>query len=496
MKRAAIYARYSAGPRQTDLSIEGQEKVCLDYIKSKGYSYTGTMYADKHISGKTDKRPEFQRMIDDARAGSFDVLILYSLDRFSRDAYDSTIYKHELKKVGVTIESASENIPEGPEGILMEKILEGLASYYSAEMAKKIGRGMNTKAEKGLAVGGPTPFGYKVEDSKYVTDEVKADAVKRIFEMYNSGSTFSECARWLKSVGFSSQKGNPFSTTAIKRILSNRKYIGYYMYNGIEIEGGMPKIVDEETFYMAQKKLSKGKKHKPKGDYTLTGKLICGKCGSYMTGTSGTGGNGTHYYYKCGSKDRKNVPRDWIEEEVARCVMEMFSDPEELEVLVDKLFDLQKEKLSVEDNSEPLKANLADTERKINNIVSHIAENGSSPELTVKLKELETVRENLKGEITTSRPFELTRDQIKVAIKKSLDLTIMTPQDLIRAFVHQVVLYDDKILIEFNLTDGEGLKTSEILQFDQTDECSTINAFGRTISLYKGRILAKIKINP
>ena len=495
MKRAAIYARYSAGPRQTDLSIEGQEKVCLDYIKSKGYSYTGTMYADKHISGKTDKRPEFQRMIDDARAGLFDVLVVYSLDRFSRDVYDTAIYKRELKLAGVTVESASENIPEGPEGLLMERILEGLAMYYSAELSKKIQRGLTTKAEKGLAVGGPTPFGYKIEDGKYTLDEPRARAVQEIFQMYSSGSTFSECSRRLKALGFSTQQGNLFSTTAIKRILSNRKYLGYYTYNGIEIEGGMPQIVTEEIFDMVQEKLKQGKRHRPKGEFALTGKLVCGKCGTYMTGISGTGKSGKiHYYYKCKTKDRKNVSRDWIEETVARHIMEIFSDPQELAEVAGKLFTLQEEKIATQDECGPQKSALQETERKIGNIITHIAENGSSPALSAKLKDLEETRDRLRDEIARSRTFRLTEEEIKAALSKCLDLTIMSPKDLIEAFVHKVVLYDDKILIEFNLTDGDELKTSELMGFDQTDVCSTINTFGRTLILYKGRLLAKIKI--
>lgn len=494
-KRAAIYARYSAGPRQTDLSIEGQEKACRKYIEEKGYR-RGPVYADRHISGKTDKRPEFQKMIDDARAGLFDVLVVYSLDRFSRDVYDTAIYKRELKLAGVTVESASENIPEGPEGLLMERILEGLAMYYLAELSKKIQRGMTTKAEKGLAVGGPTPFGYKVEDGRYVPDEPKAEAVKEIYQMYSSGSTFTECSRRLRDLGFSSQQGNPFSTTAIKRILSNRKYLGYYTYNGIEIEGGMPKIIDEEIFEMVQEKLKQGKKHRPKGEFALTGKLICGKCGTYMTGTSGTGRNGVRYYYKCKTKDRKNVPRDWIEETVARQIMEIFSDPQELAGLAEKLFALQEEKIATQDEYGPQRAALQESERKIGNIIAHIAENGSSPALTTKLQDLEETRDRLRDEISRAKPFRLSEDEIKAALSKCLDLTIMSPQDLIRAFVHKVVLYDDRILIEFNLTDGEELKTAELLRFDQTDECSTINAFGRTISLYKGRILVKIKIAP
>lgn len=490
MKKAAIYARYSAGSRQTDLSIEGQEKVCRDYIKSKGYSYTGTMYTDKHISGKTDRRPEFHRMIDDAKAGLFDILVIYSLDRFSRNEYDTAIYKLELKKAGVSIESASENIPEGPEGLLMEKVLEGLAVYYSAELSRKIDRGMTTKAEKGLPVGGHTPFGYILKDGEYQIDLPKAQALKQIFELYESGGTLADCSRSLARSGFTTKTGKPFTSEMIKRMLSNKKYIGYYRYKDIEIEGAMPQIIDEDLFYMIQPKLKRGRKVKPKGEFALTGKLICGKCESFMSGTSGTSKTGeVYHYYRCPGKDRKNVPRDQLEHLIARHIMEVFSDPQELDSLADKLFAYQQTQNTTQEESELLRSQISDTDRKINNIVTHIAENGSSPELTKKLKDLEGVRDNLKADLASLRPFELTRDQIRFALQKSLDLTIMSTQDLIEAFVHKVVLYDDHLLIEFNIGDGEGLKTTELLGFDQLSDWCTNRITGRTLTVYRGRVL-------
>ena len=90
--KAVIYARYSAGPNQTDQSIDGQLRICKQYIKNKGLEYIGH-YADRHISGKTDNRPEFQRMITDAESKKFSVLVVYSTDRFSRSKYDSAIYQ-------------------------------------------------------------------------------------------------------------------------------------------------------------------------------------------------------------------------------------------------------------------------------------------------------------------------------------------------------------------------------------------------------------------
>ena len=97
-----IYARYSAGPRQTDQSIEGQLRVCHEFCKQKGLVVVGE-YCDRHISGRTDERPEFQRLIADAKKKKFEAVVVYKTDRFARNKYDSAIYKRELKRNGIQI---------------------------------------------------------------------------------------------------------------------------------------------------------------------------------------------------------------------------------------------------------------------------------------------------------------------------------------------------------------------------------------------------------
>ena len=147
MKKAVIYARYSAGSGQTDQSIEGQVRECKRYIKQNKMQLVD-VYADRHITGRTDRRPEFQRMIGDAESDKFDTVVVYTTDRFSRSKYDSVVYKKQGKDLGIDIRYAAENIPEGPEGILLEALMEGWAQYYSEELSRKIRRGMHDTAKK------------------------------------------------------------------------------------------------------------------------------------------------------------------------------------------------------------------------------------------------------------------------------------------------------------------------------------------------------------
>lgn len=135
-----IYARYSSH-NQTEQSIEGQIAVCTEYAKRNNYTIIGE-YIDRALTGTNDNRPEFQKMIIDSNKKMFEGVLVYQFDRFARNRYDSAIYKNKLKKNGVRVFSAKENISEDASGILMESMLEGMAEYYSAELSQKVKRGM------------------------------------------------------------------------------------------------------------------------------------------------------------------------------------------------------------------------------------------------------------------------------------------------------------------------------------------------------------------
>lgn len=145
--KAVIYARYSSH-KQNDTSIESQIAECMTFAERNGYYIVGE-YIDKAISGKSDDRPEFLRMIEDSSKGKFDRIIVYQLDRFARNRYDSANYKAKLKRNGVKVVSARENISEDASGIVMEGVLESMAEYFSVELMQKVNRNMRLNAEKG-----------------------------------------------------------------------------------------------------------------------------------------------------------------------------------------------------------------------------------------------------------------------------------------------------------------------------------------------------------
>ena len=188
-----IYARFSSHS-QTEQSIEGQLKECYAYAQRNDYMVVGE-YIDRALSGTTDHRPEFQKMIADSSKKTFQGVLVYQLDRFARNRYDSATYKSKLKKNGVRVLSARENISDDASGVLMEAVLEGMAEYYSVELAQKIKRGMDINAEKCLSTGGNVALGFKIEDKRIVIDPVTAPVVVKIFEMYVAGSTMADIIR-------------------------------------------------------------------------------------------------------------------------------------------------------------------------------------------------------------------------------------------------------------------------------------------------------------
>lgn len=322
--KGVIYARYSSA-NQREESIEGQLRECKAFAKNQDICIL-TSYIDRAISGRTDSRPQFQQMIEDSSKKIFDVVIVYTLDRFARNRYDSAVYKSKLRKNGVKVMSAKEHIADDPSGILLESLLEGYAEYYSAELAQKVKRGMTESAMAGKWQA-HTPLGYFIDkDKKLQVNDSTAPIVQMIFELYAAGYKSATIIRTLNEKHFYTSHGKPFAKSSLESIITNPVYKGTYKWNDIVIEGAVPALVSDELFDSAQLRISKqrGKKHVRTSEfYLLTTKLICGSCGGNMIGMSGKSRNGElHYYYSCqnrrtgGTCKARNIRKEDIEDAV------------------------------------------------------------------------------------------------------------------------------------------------------------------------------------
>ena len=169
-----IYARYSSD-NQREESIDGQIRECKEFAEKNDIRIIDT-YIDRALSAKTDNRPSFQQMIKDSSKGLFDVIIVWKLDRFARNRYDSARYKAQLRKNGVKVISANENISEGSEGIILESVLEGMAEYYSADLSEKVIRGLTENAIKCKFNSDPITLGFNFEPAAITSEHSCSEA--------------------------------------------------------------------------------------------------------------------------------------------------------------------------------------------------------------------------------------------------------------------------------------------------------------------------------
>lgn len=463
-----IYARFSSHS-QTEQSIEGQLKVCYEYAERNSYTVIGE-YIDRALTGTSDNRPEFLRMIEDSSKKTFQGILVYQLDRFARNRYDSAVYKKKLKKNGVRVLSAKENITDDASGILIESVLEGMAEYYSAELSQKIRRGMDINAQKCLCTGGNVALGFKVDETKHFQiDENTAPVVREIFEMYASGKTVTEIITMMNERHIVTSRGAAFNKNSLRTMLKNKRYIGVYTYKDTEIPDGMPRIIDDELFYKVQEIMEKNRKAparaRAKEEYLLTTKLFCGHCKEMMTGYAGTSHtSAVHHYYICNNRkkklcSKKNVRKEFIEQLVIAECRKLLT-AENIERIAREVVAISE---SERDTATVKRLNklLKDNERKKSNLMSAIMGCDSDvirKTLFEQIPMLESEKRDLELQLVMeeAKQVKLTVPEVKFflnALKKGNADSIKHQKTLIAIFVNAIYLYDDKITLVFNSGD-------------------------------------------
>ena len=465
--KCVIYARYSSDGQREE-SVEGQLRECKEFAERHNMTVLDS-YIDRALSARTDDRPQFQKMIQDSAKKQFEVVLVWKLDRFSRNRFDSATYRAILKRNGVKVVSAKENISEGPEGIILEAMLDGMAEYYSAELSVKVKRGQKENALKGKANGGTIPFGYRINSERYYEiDPLTAPIVLEMFTRYADGETVKEISDDMNARNvFAATKYKYTNKSSMGNLFKNRRYIGEYRYGDTIIPDGMPAIVPQEIFDAVQVRMEKNK-HKPAAkkadeEYILTTKIFCGKDGAMMVGVGGTSKTGKgHHYYKCGnliykkSCDKKTVQKAWIEHHIAALTRDYVLRDEVIDQLADAVVELQKR----ENTTIPfLQKQLADIDKRIGNILNSIEEGIANASVKQRLDELEAKKADLEIAFAREKIEQtpLTKEQIVFWISRFKGGDIDDPayrSSLVDIFVNAIFLYDDKIVITFNWKDG------------------------------------------
>ncbi len=477
-KRAVIYARFSSD-RQREESITGQVRECTNYAESKGLHIVST-YIDRAKSAKTDHRPDFQRMVKDSARHIFDYIIVYSLDRFSRNRYDSATYKNRLKKNGVKVLSAKENIGADPSGIILESVIEGMAEYYSAELAEKVTRGMRENALEGKWPGGIVPFGYDLDDNRHlIANPLEAPVVQKIFDMYLENYPISKIVRYFKERNVKRKNGRHLSYTALLTILHNELYTGNFKWSDVEIPNNHDSLVSIVKYMKVREIMGlRGRRIGRINDksYPLSGKAICGSCGSNMDGVCGTSRDGTrHHYYACHKRyikhscDAPYIKKDVLEKRVLTATIRLLDNPANIHFICDNAVKLFASKQKKENPAIlSLESQIKDVTKRLDNCVQAIEGGLHSSVITNNIEKYE----NELVELSTALDIEkakrdepmLTLDRLEFFFDKLLSCKKNMNEfkdKILHSFIQNVIVYDEYIEIRYSYGDLPSLANAK-----------------------------------
>lgn len=481
----AIYIRYSSSNQRAE-SGEAQERACKAFAKGKGFEVVGR-YQDLEQTGtSTENRKDFLRMIEDSKEGKFAYVLVYKLDRFARNRYDSIIYKRKLNQNGVELLSVVENLDGSPESVII-----GMAEFYSKNLAREVMKGMKESAYKCTHLGGTPPLGYNVDPitKKYLINEDEAYIVQKIFVMYSKGIGYKQILAQLNGLGYKTKKGKDFGVNSIYTILKNEKYTGIYVFNRkierdcmgrrspslkteevVRIEGGMPQIIDKVTFDKVQEQMSQNKQKAGRGkattNYLLTGMIMCGECGGAMMGnTKWAGRNKTKYStYRCQNRAQhkekctnKEIRKEYIEEflltQVQYALLNEDIFPKLMEVLESKF---EEEKVGRQKELKQVEKAISTLEEKISSVI-HLATTGINS--SILAKEIEKL-DNQKKSLQERRMGILNKSQEVINIEKAKANigsinefvnrgNVLQCQHFLQEFIERIKVYDENIEIRF-----------------------------------------------
>jgi site-specific DNA recombinase len=312
-RRVAIYIRRSTDEDHQPFSLEAQETKLRAFVASQpGDWQIVAVYSDDASGGTTD-RPELQKALRAARAGLFDTLLVYRVDRFSRSLRDLTTLLDDLDEAEVVFRSATEPFDTStPVGRMLVQMLGVFAEFERETIIDRVINGMERKAAKGLWTGGARPFGYRIDRDadRLVPDAVEAGTVKRIFELYTRDRRGTKAiANLLNEDGLRTRAGKPWSPHTVEILITNRIYLGEKRFRDMAVPDAHPAIIDVEQFELAQRILGKrsteiGQRAANPSEYLLTGLIRCPQCGRGYVGTAAHGRTNSYRYYTCWSRVR------------------------------------------------------------------------------------------------------------------------------------------------------------------------------------------------
>lgn len=478
-RSAVIYARYSSHA-QRDESIEQQIQKCEEYAQRQGLTVI-EIYSDAAISGKTDNRPAFQRMMKDSRKHRFQYVIAWKSNRMGRNMMEAMINNAELMKHDIHCLYVEEDFDDTAAGRFALRNMMNVNQFYSENMAEDIRRGLMDNAEKAMVNTRP-PFGYTVgEDRRFAIREDQAAIVREIFDRIREGWSYADIAADLNNRGIKTAIGRQWNKNSFHAMINNEMYLGVYKYSSVRIEGGVPPILDRNIFEEVQRKVhtkknAAGQPRNSTGDYMLTGKLFCGHCLEPMVGVSGTGKHGElHYYYCCQGRRRKksgcqkkNVVRDKIERQVIEAIRDYVMQDNVINSIAEA-YGRFYESARKDDVLLAMKDELVQNQKATANLMKAIEMGIITDTTKSRMLELEAQKKDLEASIRSQEGVlqRITPDQVRFFLErfKEMDFDDRDVQrQLIKTFVQDIYLYDDhmKLLFSFDPTGEKRIDFNEI----------------------------------
>lgn len=464
MSKAVIYARFSSH-NQRDESIEQQVAECQAFARANGMTVVG-IYADAAISGRSDRRPQFQRMRRDAGKKLFDTIIAYKSSRIARNMLNALNFEVEMTKNEVNVVYAKEEFGNTAAGRFALRTMMSVNQFYSENLGEDIRRTQTDNAQQ-CKSNGPMPFGYKTDaDGHFIIDEPNAKIVLEIYARVAAGETNAAIMQDLNARHIKTRLGHKWTKSSFQGLLGNERYLGIYIFGKTRIPGGMPQIIDEQLFREAMA-VAKGRKNKnPIGDFKLTGKLYCGECGEMMVGTSGTGrGGATYFYYTCAGRHagtackKSYVGRDQIENVVAETLASKIMSDQIIDQIADEVMEFQRRH---KDNPEikTLEAAKAETKKAIGGMLKAIEMGVVTESTKSRLIELELRNTQITEHLAmlTASQINVTREQVVGYLKsfRGGDINdIKYRVKLFQTFLVKVFVFDDHLKLVFDPL-GEG----------------------------------------
>ena len=480
-KKAVIYARYSSHA-QNEQSIDGQLRDAYEYAQREGLMVIGE-YTDKAISGRTDDRPAFRRMIDDAARKQFSLVIVWKLDRFARNRYDSAIYKAKLRKYGVRVISVKENISDAPEGIILEGLLESMAEYYSANLSQNIKRGQRESSSKGLFCGGSVPTGFVNRDKHLFIDPKKGPAAHAAFVLFDQGEKIPDIRKKVLA-----RHGVDISENTLRKMLRNPVYAGKPVRNGQVILGLADQLVEDDLFDRVQRRLDASAKApaaaKAEEPYLLSGKVFCGHCGARMVGESGKGRHGHIFrYYACPSKKRKHTcdkqaeKKYFVEGYVVDQTIDYVLTPARMELIAKAVVEEYRKEFGC-DQVEDLERQIAALDKELDKLVDSIIELPKSAHKRIgeKMEALEAQKAELEIDLAKLRvasSIQLTEREVCAWLRQFCSGDAQDPayrQRIIDVFINSAYFYDDRVVIFYNIDGGKQVSYVDPVGFAEIEK--------------------------